>query len=217
MVARIQKRRVKKVIRRYRRKAMIPRKMIKSNGMMCTRKIVLGTVGTTVSLGWLAFPYQFKLDDIVSYSEFTNLFDSYKINAIKLTFTPYWNSNDVSNQTSFTGVLPRVYTLIDRNGIPVSTLNTEDRFLEYSNARQIKNPDKPFSIYVKAPGVELSSSGAITSSPAVIKYKPWIDTSNTTIPHNGCALGMVIPAGTSTMGFYYHVVATYYLQFKTVV
>ncbi|MEO5351389.1 MAG: hypothetical protein H7836_17370 [Magnetococcus sp. YQC-3] len=204
-------------LRRTYRKRNLPRLAIKSNAMMCTRKVVLGTVGTQVGTGWTSYPYSFRFDDIVSYAELQSVFDCYKINAIKLTFTPYWDSNDVSNQTGFTGVLPRVFTLIDRNGIPSGALATEDLFLEYGNARQIRNPQRPFNIYIKAPGVELSSAGAITSLPAVTKYKPWIDTSNTTIPHNGCAIGMVIPAGTSTMGFYYHVVATFYLQFKNVV
>lgn len=216
---------MKKVYRRkktfkkpYRkRNVYVPRRTMRSNALTCTRKVILGTWGALKSQGWLTNPYQFRLDGISSYSEFQSLFDSYRINAVKLTFTPFWDSSDVTQTSApYTG-LPRVYTIIDRNGIPLNSINTEAKILEYSKSRVIKKPQEPFSIYIKYPGVEMSSAGDLASSPAVFKARPWIDTSNATIPHNGCAIGMVCPVGSDTSGWYYHVVATYYLQFRTVV
>lgn len=202
--------------RRYDRKTWkkdwtknVPRN-IKTNSLVTKRSYVLEPFGVSVSSGWVAVPFQFRLNDIPTYSEFQSLFDSYKINGVKLTFTPYWDSNDLSNQLSSTYTLPRVYTLIDNSGIPAGSIATENQFLEYANARIITDPSKAFTVYVKNPTVETFA----TSNFSVENKKPWIDLSHPDVIHHGAAMGMVIPAGASTAVFYYNIVATFYLSFK---
>jgi len=202
-----------KAMKKYRRTS---KKDIKDNVVYLKRHVILGTISTTVTLGWQAFPYSFRLDTIPNYSELQSVFDQYKVNGIKLQFTPYWDGNDYATQgTNNFSVLPRVYTLTDENGIPAGSINTEAKFLEYSNAKQIIEPQKPFSIYFR-PNIEMSSAGDSNTQAAVTSNGPrWIDTSNPTIPHNSCAIGMIVPTGlTGGQSWVYHVVATYYLQFK---
>ena len=195
---------------KYRKPYNVP-KMIKTNTVFMKRHVYVNTIGTNVGTGWTAFPFQFKLDNLPAYSEFTSLFDAYRINGVKLTFTPFWDSNDVVNQGTVSN--PRVYTVIDANGIPPGSVNTEAKMHEYSNMKIIYDPMKAFSIYIKNPSYELASTG--TGNNAVTSNRDWLDTDNPSIPHNGAAVGMIIPVGTPTTGFYYNVIATYYLEFKT--
>lgn len=216
-IKRRSRRTMKRTYRKRRNtKLTIPR-YIMNNHVFIKRQFVKDTVGATVSGGWTSFPFIFKFNDLTSYPEML-LFDSYKIHAIKLTFTPYWDSNDLSNQVNYTTVLPRVYTIVDRNGFPAGSLATENQFLEHAKARQIRRPQEPFSIYIKNPGVETSAAtgGGFTAN-GLTRYSPWIDTSNVNIEHFGCALGMILPGGSPTAGFYYNVVATYYMHFKNAV
>lgn len=201
----------KRPFKRTKRSYDIP-KLVKSNTVFLKRSVVLESIGRTVTTGWGAFPYQFTLNQLPAYSELQAVFDSYRINAIKLTFTPYWDNNNW-NITNTVYVLPRVYTLIDKNGIPPGQIATEAQFLEYSNSRQIVKPQEPFSIFIKKPSVEMRAG----STDNVGNASPWIDTADPTVPHHGCAAGMVIPSGSADVGFFYHVVATFYLEMKTAV
>lgn len=198
----------------------VPKNVVRNNHLFIKRQYNRTTIGQPVSAGWTAYPFEFSLNQLPSYSELASVFDSYKIHAVKLTFTPYWDSNDLSaQQSATTTVLPRVYTLVDRNGFPAGSLATENQFLENGKARQILKPQEPFSIYIKSPGVETAAArtgSAFTQNGATV-YSPWLDTSADDVGHWGCALGMIIPAGVPTASFFYNVNATYYLQFKNAV
>lgn len=204
--------------RKYNRRAALPRRNIKMNTMFCKRHVHLGTVGTTVAGGWQAFPYVFSLNQLPAFSEFVSLFDAYKINAVKLTFTPFWDSNDMNQNGPVYTINPRVYTVVDRNGFPAGSIASEALFHEQSKCRLITKPMEPFSIFIKAPGLEIpGSTGGGFTGIGVNFSRKWIDTSVPAMNYNGAAIGITIPAGSPTAGFYYNVVATYYLQFKNVV
>lgn len=118
----------------------------------------------------------------------------------------------------FYTTLPRVYTVVDRNGFNAGSLASENLFLEAAKCRLIKKPQEPFNIYIKAPGCELAvaNGGGFTAN-AATTYRPWLDLSGLNIEHYGAALGMIMPSGSPTSGFYYNVNATFYLQFKNVI
>lgn len=205
--------------RTYRRKRKSSAKMqltraIKSNLVYVKLRHVIGTNGGS-SGSWVSFPYTFQLQNIANYTAYTGVFDQYRINAVKLTFTPFNDSNDLSNPGATGQVLPRVYTIVDRNGITAGSLATESATIENGSTRQIRNPEKPFSIYIKSPGVETyAETVAGSSNLGVTQYKKFIDTNNTNIAHYGAGIGWLQP--NTGYGWYYHVVATYYLQFKNV-
>lgn len=207
--------------RTYRKRATarVPRTMVRNNHVFIKRMFTGPTIGRTPALGWGATPLQFALNQLPSYSELQAVFDAYKIHAVKVTFTPYWDSNDLANQTGFTTVLPRVYTVVDRNGFPAGSLATENQFLESAKARLIRKPQEPFSIYIKNPGVEAAAerTGSAFTQNGVNMYSPWLDTSSSDIGHWGCAIGMIIPAGSPDSGFFYNTTITYYMQFKNAV
>lgn len=203
--------------RAYRKKRLTVPRAVRQNLVSVKRTFNLGTIGHTVATGWAAYPYTFALADLPNASEFTTLFDAYKLNAVKLTFTPFYDSNDSVAQVGATVTwLPRVYTCLDRNGIASGALATEDLMCNYANLRAIRKPQEPFSIYINAPGVETGVLAGSSNLNAATKYKTWIDCVADSVTHNGCAIGWVTGGSASGVGWYYHVRATYYLQFKNI-
>lgn len=194
-------------------------KNVRQNTMFCKRMTTLSQLVLQRPTTWSAFPLTFRLDQLPAYTEFTSLFDSYKIHAIKLLFTPLWDSVDVANDTQAPfPTLPRVYTVVDRNGFPSGSLASESLFLESAKTRMIRKPQEPFSIYIRAPGVEGAVSiGGFFTANAKQNYKPWVDTSRPDVEHLGCAIGMASTGGADGAKWIYNVTATFYMEFKNVV
>lgn len=191
---------------------------IKSNLVYVKLRHVLGPYGGPANT-WTHFPFAFKFSDIANYSAYSGVFDQYRINAVKLTFTPFSDSADLGNTitTVAPGMsLPRVYTLIDRNGITSGSLSTENQTIENGSTRQIRYPEKPFSIYIKSPGIEAVAENINgTASYGLTQYRKFIDSNNVDVAHYGAGIGWFQP-NSNSVGWYYHVVATYYMQFKNV-
>lgn len=116
----------------------------------------------------------FQLDQLPNYSEFVDLFDQYKVNALKYEFVPRFNSID---QASATG--GEFYTAIDRvSNDPPSSLN---EMLEYQSLR--KTPLTRRHVRYFKPGVATAiyanvddASGSTYPFPAGVKLSPWIST-----------------------------------------
>lgn len=116
----------------------------------------------------------FTLDQLPNYTEFTSLYDQYKVNGLKYEFIPRFNSID---QTAGTG--GEFYTAIDRtdNNSP-STLN---ELLEYQSMR--KSPlTRKHTRYFK-PGVPTAvfastddPANSVLPIDAIVKLSPWITT-----------------------------------------
>lgn len=214
------RRMVRKTTRRprrsYRRKTTVPKAMVRSNTCFFKKRFVWGSFGATAAVGWQNLPMQFNFDQLPDASVIRDMFDSYRILGIKCLFTPYWDSLDAQQGAGPTYfVLPRVYTGIDYNGIPVGGLLTESLALERSNARQVRKPAEPFSIYIKNPTCEAIGQTALGSASGLMKSRQWIDTQNGNIAHHGAWIGMVVPTTASAAaGWYYHITVTYYLQVK---
>lgn len=194
-----------------RRKTYRPsaRRAIKSNLVSIKRKVTF----TQISLNtWQSQQYAFTLAALPSYTEFTNLFEQYRINAVKLTFIPYTDSIE-GNTTSANLFVPRVYTIIDKDGSPL--LSSETAMQQYNDARLIRDPCKAFSIYVRKPCVQFGTANALTVVGGAPKPSPWLDCDNHSVQHWGCGIGGVVPNAAGN--FNYSVVATYYMQFKNAV
>lgn len=210
--------------RTYRKRArMTMTKSVKSNMMSCVRSYVATTFSSTYpGSGWTYSNYTFSLSSLPGFTEFTNLFDQYRICAAKMTFMPQFTGNDFEGATdNIAGVRlwaynPRVHYVIDRSGIQTGTINAENTMLQYNSARTVKRPWEPFSIYVKYPAVHLGTASGITVVGGAPKTKQWIDTDNYNIVHHGCAVGMVIPGGATNTTISYEVIVKLYMQFKNV-
>lgn len=215
----IRRRKVMKKPYKGKFKSTRPSKNIKNNNnCFIKRSVQITTFGTSVGAGWSSIPLVFTANQLPGWSEIQALFDSYRINAVKLTLTPFWDGSDATQNGPAYTTIPRVYTLIDRNGFPAGSLASEALFLESSKCVQIMKPTEGFTVYVKNPGVEGAvATGSGFTANAKANFSPWLDTSNGNVEHYGAAVGIVIPAGSATSGWYYNINATFYMQVKNAV
>lgn len=204
--------------RRTMRKPRMSKAVVNSSLVSIKRRYFVGNWQPTVSAGWNSTNYSFRLNNIPSYTEFTALFEQYKINAVKLTFIPEFMGQldqnnafiSAANPGSYVAT-PRVYTLIDKDGDP--QISTENAMLENGAVRLITNPHKAFSIYVKKPCAQFEVATSLGFSGAAPKPSPWLDCDNYGVNHFGVGLGAYV-TGSITSLITYRVVATYYMQFK---
>lgn len=123
----------------------------------------------------------FYLGDIINVSDFSALFDAYRINKVVCNFHL---RTDPSGKSPF--FCPVLYTAIDRDDLAVPTAVNEVR--EYQKCQtHYLDPKKPASV-VLVPNIKLSEGVGINSAES---YKQWIDSAFTTTTHYG--LKWVVP------------------------
>lgn len=150
----------------------------------------------------------FGLSDLPNYTEFTNLFDQYKINAIKLTFIPRFTGADI-NPLGTALAVPRIWSVIDYDD--ASTLTDQNDAYQYQNCKT-HMMHKPFSIYLKPKvAAEVYQSTIATGYGAKRMY---IDCSVPSVPHYGVKL-YVEPTPYDGQ-FTVSVIAKFYLSMKQV-
>jgi len=199
-----------------RKRPMKITRMIRDNVVLFKRRFLVSSSTTFGS--WSTQAYSFTLGALPNYTEITNLFEQFKINAVKLTFIPLADSVDFnqyqeSKATSRPyATQPRMYTLVDKDGAP--TVSTEAIMLENSAVRIIRQPLKGFNIYINKPCVQVEVGTTLGFSGAMPRASPWLDCDNYGVRHEGCVVGGVTTDGTVSFGF--QVIATYYIAAKGV-
>lgn len=147
----------------------------------------------------------FTLDQVPGYTEFTNLYDFYKLNAVKLTFYPQMTQNISLGSVNNANASARFFSVIDLNDATAPTSSNDLR--EYSTCRmtpilrrhsrflkpRIQDADKVYT-----PG------------------RPWLYTSSPSIKHFGLKIFVEPMGSTSTTDMEYKCEAKFYLSFKSV-
>lgn len=166
------------------RKMRIPR----SVNTLATKRIVyqgswqFSTASTTGFWRYLTVTANNATPNFV---EVQALFDEYKINAVKWTFRPRYDTTTVTDAS--TGSSPQAYahfvidpasTVTPTGVYGAANLNT---FLEQSGV-QTRTLNKPFSIYLR-PKIADSLSGGTSASRAIAPS--FIKTSNAGVEHTG--------------------------------
>ena len=144
------------------------------------------------------------LNQVPGYTEFTAMYDMYKICGIKQKFV----FNKTSAEVATTAEMPELITVNDYND--GSDLANEAEALEYASYK-VSRLDKPRSRYYR-PSINVptqySTNGLTTKS-------RWLNTSNPDIAHQGLkvAVNTIGTFGTTPLGIL-RVYYTYYLAFK---
>jgi len=126
----------------------------------------------------------FTTGAINNFAELANVFDSYKINAIKQTWRPRYDNVDASVAAANTKVYAHVIVdpdstlLVPTGAQSQTTLNT---FLEQGDRVKTFDATKPFSIYFK-PKIQMQGLGGDTQS--MVK-SAFLKTTNTVAVHRG--------------------------------
>lgn len=154
------------------------------------------------------------------YSEFTTLFDQYKIDKVDVMIIPtYTNTGITANVTQQLPVM--VYALDDDDSSAASKLVLQ----EYGNAKyttlmnNMMGDPKPLVSFRPKPAQAIYQTGATFAYGEISKGPKWIDVSYPAVPHYSlkAALDGANTTGTAnTVICYLDVVVKYHYSFKTV-
>lgn len=148
----------------------------------------------------------FKLTDVVNSSEFTTLFDQYRINKVAVVLTPHGNSAELANLNR-----PILYSRVDYDD--VTGYANVNEMMESPNVRSSVGTSKHSVVLRPAVAVPLYQSGVTFAYGP--KWKQWVDCSYPSVPHYGVKFYWDA-AGTISTSQIYSVRITFYLSFRNV-
>lgn len=150
--------------------------------------------------------YQFRLDQVPNFTEFTALYDQFKINAVKLTFYPQVTENISLGTINNPVASARFYSCLDFNDSAPPT--TIDEVREYQSCKRTPIL-KPHKRYLKP---RIMDRGQIYNP-----GRPWLscDTARSE-PHYGVKIGVENMSSTTTSTMEYTIECKFYLSFRNV-
>lgn len=147
--------------------------------------------------------------DLPNASEFTSLFDMYRINLVVLKLVPNYTGNDINPSTTVV-VSPNVHSAIDYDDSSTAGL-TVNTLLQYPNHKMTRGHQMHIRKF--RPAVCLDADGAGSTAP---KWKQWINLSATTAEHRGVKLYIEQAGGISVNSMSFSVFWTVYFSCKGV-
>lgn len=193
----------KRRIIRHRRRVVPRRRFNKSNICHFKRTYIKETITISGGTPLVSKAYSFALSDVTNATEFTSLFQAYRLNKIVFKLQPRFN---VVNPTA-TLVAPQIITAIDYND-DSGSFNASS-LLEFGTHR-VHFGFKPI-IRKFTPACEVALLGASTAVVSGIqKFKQWIDTAAPDAKHFGVKLNFTTLAAFTAPLVYDVYVTTYF-------
>lgn len=180
------------------------------------RKVVLDPISVLTPGNVISGSYAFRLSDLPAPTDFSSLYDQYKIKGVKIYFIPV--SNVVVGITGGVSGHPgtyfsnRLFTAIDYNDGTAPT--SVDQMREYQNSKWTPY-NRIHKRWIRPAVSAVPSSGETLQWPG--KSQPWVPTTNNAVYYFGLKYAMDSVTGItppSTGDLLYQVEATYYLSFK---
>lgn len=159
------------------------------------------TTGTDFKLG-----VNFALSNLPTFTDFTNLYDMYRINKIVYKIIPKYSQANLSG--GLNANLQQIHSAIDYDDT-VAPVSISD-LTQYQTHRMTRG--NGIHTRVLVPKVNLS----INNFADAPKAKQWIDCDDSTVLHRGLKLYIPAPLG-ADITVSYDVEATFYMSFKNVV
>ena len=148
------------------------------------------------------------LSDLNGYTDFTNLFEQFKMTAIKLSFYPYiGDSANVSTTGSGAGNMSPLAYAVNRSN---STTNPTFAQLMEDQDVKVVSSQKPFSVWINAPKFYAPADGLTIAQ----EKTGWLSSTDQgfNVHHYGLRFAFDQIQTTAQVGF--RVFATYYLSCK---
>lgn len=165
-----------------------------------------GTAITASAAGGNPQALYFTFNMLPNYTEFTNLFDMYRVNFLVLKLVPSITGAD-GNPSASSIALPNIHSALDYDD---STVPTDVPYLlQYSNHRMTRG----HQIHKRAfrPAIDLDVSGLDASAP---KWKQWINLATVTCAHRGVKLYVEQAFGVGVGALTYNVYWDVYFSCK---
>lgn len=148
--------------------------------------------------------YNFSLSDLPNYTEFTSLYDMYKVNAVKITFIPQVTQSVSSGTVNNPNASSRFFSAIDYNDGTAPTSLDDLRQYQTCRMTPILRQHRRFIMKPKI----LDSNG--------FSISPWMTTASATANYYGLKIAVEPMDSTSTTTMMYTIEAKFYLSFKQV-
>lgn len=155
--------------------------------------------------------WAFTLSALPNYTEFTTLFDQYKVKGIKAQFYPRTNVLALNNLSGTLTTIPPLLTCIDYDD---NTAEDYNKLMEKAGTKS-HSEFKPFSLFFRPkPLVEIYKT-AISTGYAIAPGNAWLDCSNPDLPHYGLKVA-TLPYSLANTGNdpIWDIIFTYYVQFR---
>lgn len=176
---------------------------------MCTIRRTYSLATLAANTGDTLRAFAFTLDSSPNYSEFTNLFDSYRILEAVVSFIPLQNMAVGSSGTaSYPGILGTVIDYDDAN-LPanIQQLQQYESYQRVAAYRPTTRVIKPKCANALYGGSTFTSYGN--------KYGQWIDTNSPSVPHYGLKCIITLAGYTASTNIY-EVEAQVTYQFRSI-
>ncbi len=153
------------------------------------------TTSTTVEVNQ---PFYFTLDSVAGYTDFTSLYDQYRIVGVDVECFP-------PNDSLTSGALVVSTDYDDATSTNVASL------LQYAAAKRFP-VGKPIFLRVDKPSVDVTVFGTGGAAPGVNAISPWLDCGKPDVQHYGLKFAATV-TGNATV---YTIMFRYRLQFRYV-
>lgn len=148
--------------------------------------------------------YNFSLSDLPNSTEFTTLYDMYKINCVKITFLPQMTQNVSLGAVNNAYASTRFFSAIDYNDGNAPTSYDDIRQYQSCKVTPILRPHKRVIFKPKI----LDSNG--------FSIAPWMSTASPNANYFGLKVAVEPMDSSSTTSMIYTVEAKFYMSFKQV-
>lgn len=152
--------------------------------------------------------FKFALQDLPGYTDFTNLYENFRITGVKLRFLPtIGTESDAANAN--TTVMEPLALCIDRGANDAIGANPSFSSLLENQDVMIRSSYKPFSIYIAYPKAHTPADGVTQT----VLTSPWLDTevNGQVVDHHGLKFDFQA-ASILERSVWFRVYATYYLK-----
>lgn len=184
--------------------------------MICTFRRTFTLQKVTANTGDTNYAYVFRLSDIPNYTDYTNLFDQYRLLEVIVSFAPYFTGNPTTNVSAdYAGIIGH-WIDYDDASLP-GNLAEGQQYDSY----QRNNCTEPFQRVVKPKSVQAAYAGVTPIGAYDSVYGQWHDCSNAAITNNShkiehyglkyCITGSSFTQSTPI----YEIEGTYTFQFKS--
>lgn len=150
----------------------------------------------------------FELQNVPNNSEFTALYDQYKITAIKYQILPRGNVAEIGTSAT-QGNMGRVFSVLDYDDS--NAPSSFNDMIQYQNCK-VTPSTVTHTRYLK-PRFNLDILSGSVGVTANAPRTGWIDCTNADVKHRGVKIGIQAPTNATVT---YDLMVTYYLAFKNV-
>lgn len=156
--------------------------------------------GNAVNTTNYSMGLNFSLDMLPDYTEFTNLFDQYKILFAKISFRTWATQSSVeasgaNNNGQLSAIMHSILDFDDNTAPPVTGAGVFNQLREFASYRtqNFINDGKPLKRVCKPRIAMAAYGGSVFTSYANMKA-PWIDANSPDVKHYGMKFGWTVQA-----------------------